>query len=88
MCRYLTHFESAGIPKGIAIKMSIISITYYARFCSLRFLKQVISFTIFFASWEFRNSDNTVSVSSLLKSPARKKLVYFLENRSKQLLKF
>ena len=51
-------------------------------------LKQVFSFTIFFASWEFRNSDNTVSVSSLLKSPARKKLAYFSENRSKQLLKF
>ena len=114
MCRYLTQFESEGTPKGIAIKMSIISVTYYFRFCSLKFffkttrtilsksdrlvpilvadlkhfslfdinrstheelfmlLKQVFSFTIFFASWEFRNSDNTVSISSLLKSPAER----------------
>ena len=47
-----------------------------------------LTFIIFLASWEFRNSGNTVSASPLLKSPSRKKLVQFLENRSKQLLKF
>ena len=95
MSRYLTQFEFEGTPKGIAIKMSIISIIYYFRFCFPNFfkttrnilwksdnlvsivvadlkhfslfefnrlthvgllmlLKQVFSFTIFFASWEFR----------------------------------
>ena len=37
MCRYLAQFESEGTPKVIAIKMTIISITYYFRLCFLKF---------------------------------------------------
>ena len=40
MCSYLTQFESEGTPKEIAIKMSIISVTYYFRFCFLKFLQR------------------------------------------------
>ena len=42
MCRYLAQFECEGTSKGSAIKMSLISITYYFRFWFLKFffLKQ------------------------------------------------